>query len=173
MRPFSSLILLSLIAVIAAFLPGSGCTESPFPKASGPVNDFADAMSAPYEKRIGRIAEELRVKTGVELVLVTMRDLGGADPKEYVPRLYQAWAVGKNGKDRGVLIFVSRKEQTMRIHTGTGLKTVLSQRQIAEIQDRFVAPLLKQNDYDNGLLNGVVAIAKIIGKESGVALKEL
>jgi uncharacterized protein len=81
--------------------------------------------------------------------------------------------VGKNGKDRGVLIFVSRKEQTMRIHTGTGLKTVLSQRQIAEIQDRFVAPLLKQNDYDNGLLNGVVAVAKIIGKESGVTLKEL
>jgi uncharacterized membrane protein YgcG len=56
---------------------------------------------------------------------------------------------------------------------GNGLKAILSQRQIGEIQDRFVAPYLKQNNYDDGLLNAVLAIAKIIAKESGIALKEL
>jgi uncharacterized membrane protein YgcG len=60
----------------------------------------------------------------------------------------------------------------MRIRTGTGLKAILPPRQIGEIQDRFAAPLLKQNNYDDGLLNAVVAIAKIIAKQSGVTLKE-
>jgi hypothetical protein len=36
-----------------------------------------------------------------------------------------------------------------------------------------MAPLLKKNNYDDGLLNGVVAIAKIIGEGSGVTLKDI
>jgi len=35
-----------------------------------------------------------------------------------------------------------------------------------------MAPLLKKNNYDEGLLNGAVAIAKIIAKESGATLRE-
>jgi len=146
--------------------------ESPLLKAPGPVNDFADVITQPYEKKIGNIAKEMRTKTGVGLFVVTTRDLGGADPKEYAHRLYNDWGMGsKTVEDRGVLILVSVREQKMHIRRGTGLKAILSPHQIREIQDRFVAPLLKKNNYDDGLLNGVAAIAKIIGKESGVTLK--
>jgi uncharacterized protein len=156
----------------SAALFGGACGDDHFPKASGPVNDFADAVTPPYEKRIGNIAKELRSRTGVELVLVTMNDLGGAQVNDYANRLYTTWGIGKTREDRGVLILVSVREQKLRIRTGTGLKAILSPRQIGEIQDRFVAPLLKKNNYDDGLLNGVVAIAKIIARESGVTLKE-
>jgi len=158
--------------LLAAGLAGDVCAQSPLPKPTGTVNDFADVITPPYEKRLGNIANELTDKTGVALVLVTTHELGGADPEEYARRLYNAWGLGKTGEDRGVLILVSVREQKMRIRTGTGLKAILSPRQIGEIQDRFAAPLLKQNNYDDGLLNGVVAIAKIIAKESGVTLKE-
>jgi uncharacterized protein len=154
-------------------MPGSGCSESPLPKHSGPVNDFADVITPPYEKRIANIAKELLTKTGVDLFVVTVPDLGGADAKEYGERLYSAWDIGKKGGDKGLLILTSTKERKLQIKAGTGLKGILSARQIGEIQDRFVAPYLKQNNYDDGLLNGVSAIAKIIAKESGVTLKEL
>jgi uncharacterized protein len=173
MRPFSSLILLSVVAVIAASLPGSCCAESPLPKPAGAVNDFAEVIAPPYEKRISTIAKELLANARAELVLVTMRDLGGADPRKYTDRLYTAGGLGKSQEDRGVLILVSVGERKMHIRTGTGLKAILSQRQIGEIQDRFVAPYLKQNNYDDGLLNGVLALAKIIAKESGADLKQL
>lgn len=171
MRPFSIVIIFSLAARVAGALPGSVCAESPLPKQAGTVNDFADVITSPYEKRMGNIAKELHTKTGIGLVLVTMRDLGGADPNEYAQRLYNAWGLGKIGEDQGILILVSVMEQTMRIRTGTGVKAILSPRQIGEIQDRFVAPLLKQNNYDDGLLNAVLVIAKLIAKESGVTLK--
>jgi len=170
MRLFSRIIILSLVAIIADFLAGTAYAESPFPKPSGPVNDFADVMTPPYEKRIGNLAKELFAKTGVALVLVTMHDPGGVDSTEYANRLYNAWAIGKTGEDRGVLILVSVREQKLRIRTGTGLKALLPPRQLGEIQDRFVAPLLKQNNYDDGLLNGVVAIVKIISKDAGVTI---
>jgi uncharacterized protein len=162
-----------------AFVLGAGLCEDAWgeprlPKSSGPVNDFADTITQPYEKKIGTIAKEMHAKTGVALFVVTMRDLEGADPKEYANRLYNDWGfVRKTGEDRGVLILVSVREQKMHIRTGNGLQAILSPRQLGEIQDRFVAPLLKKNNYDDGLLNGVVAIAKIIGKEWGVTLKSI
>jgi len=170
MRPFSTIAIVSFIVLLTTSLPTSVLAGNKFPEPSGPVNDFADVMTPPYEKRIGNFAKELLAKTGVTLVLVTIRDLGGSDPNEYANQLYNAWGIGKTGDDRGVLILVSVREQKMRIRTGNGLKALLSPRQQGEIQDRFVAPLLKQNNYDDGLLNGVVAIVKIIGKDAGVTL---
>lgn len=157
---------------IGAAVFGAACEQSLVSKPSEPVDDFAEVITPPYEKRIGNIAKELADKTGVALVLVTMHEHGGVDPNEYAHRLYNERGLGKTGEDRGVLILVSVREQKMRIRTGTGLKAILPPRQIGEIQDRFAAPLLKQNNYDDGLLNAVVAIAKIIAKQSGVSLKE-
>jgi uncharacterized protein len=170
MRPFSKTVILCFIGLFSTSLLASVFAETPFPKPSGPVNDFAEVITAPCEKRMSNLAKELLAKTGASLVLVTMRDLGGADSTQYASRLYSAWGIGKTKEDKGVLILVSVREQRMRIFTGTGLKALLSPRQLAEIQDRFVAPLLKQNNYDDGLLNGVVAIAKIISKEAGVTI---
>ena len=173
MKRFLGIIILSLVATMAAFLPGSVFAESPLPKRSGSVNDFADVMTPPYEKRMGSVAKELLTKTGVALFVVTMPDLGGANANEYAERLYISWDIGKNEGDKGVLILASIRERKLQIRMGNGLKAILSQRQIGEIQDRFVAPYLKQNNYDDGLLNAVLAIAKIIAKKSGADLKEL
>jgi uncharacterized protein len=173
MKRFLGIILLSLVATMAASLPGSVFAESPLPKRSGPVNDFADVITPPYEKRMGNVAKELLTKTGVALFVVTMPDLGGANANEYAERLYLSWDIGKKEGDKGVLILASIRERKLQIRMGNGLKAILSQRQIGEIQDRFVAPYLKQNNYDDGLLNAVLAIAKIIAKESGADLKEL
>jgi uncharacterized protein len=161
-----------LLLFIGAAVLSAACEQSLVSKPSQPVDDFAEVITPPYEKRISSLARELFTKTGVELVLVTLSDLAGADPKEYAHRLYNERGLGKTGEDRGVLILVSVRERKMRIRTGTGLKAILPPRQIGEIQDRFAAPLLKQNNYDDGLLNAVVAIAKIIAKQSGVTLKE-
>jgi uncharacterized protein len=159
--------------LLAAGLSGDLCAQSPLPKRSGPVNDFADVITPPYEKRMGNVAKELLTKTDVALFVVTMPDLGGANANEYAERLYISWNIGKDEGDKGVLILASIRERKLQIRMGNGLKAILSQRQIGEIQDRFVAPYLKQNNYDDGLLNAVLAIAKIIAKESGADLKEL
>jgi uncharacterized protein len=171
MRPFARIIILYVAAMVAVSFPGPVCAESPFPKPAGPVNDFADVITPPYEKRIANIAKELTDQTGAALFVVTVPDLGDADANAYAERLYSTWDSGKKGSDKGILILISIRERKLQVRTGAGLKALLSQRQIGEIQDRFVAPYLKQNNYDDGLLNGVLAIAKIIAKESGVTLK--
>jgi uncharacterized protein len=172
-RPLSRILIICVVAALAASLPGGVCAENLFPKPSGPVNDFADVITPPYEKRIGNIAKELNGKTGVALFVVTTPGMGGTGADEYAERLYKDWSIGTKGSDKGILILVSVKERKLHVWMGADLKVLVSPRQIEEIQDRFVVPYLKQNNYDAGLFNGVVAIAKIIAKESGVTLKEI
>ena len=109
--------------------------EKLLPKPAGPVNDFADVITPPYEKKIGNLAKELFDKTGVDLVVVTMHDLGGDDHNEYATRLYNAWSIGKKGEDKGVLILVTVRERKMRVETGAGLKAVLPESHVQEIGD--------------------------------------
>lgn len=173
MRPFTRIIIFCAVAALAASLPGGVCAQSAFPKPGGPVNDFADVITPPYEKRIGNIAKELTGKTGVALFVVTMPNVGGAGADEYAERLYKDWGLGTKGSDKGILILVSVRERKLHVRVGADLEAHLSQRQIEEIQSRFVVPYLRQNNYDAGLFNGVVAIAKIIAEESGVTLEEI
>ncbi len=159
-----ALILLFLVAV------SSAGAERPFPKPEGLVNDFANVISPLYKQKIAAVTAELLQKTGVPIVVVTMPDIGGAEYNDYANRLYSAWGIGKKGEDKGVLIFVAVKERKLRIETGYGVEGILPDGLVGEIRDRYMTPLLKQDKFGEGLFEGVLAVARVIAKASGVGL---
>ncbi len=164
---------LSYFFCVIFFLSGSLVSAragQPFPKPKGVVNDFANVISATYERKIEMISRELFQKTGTAVVVVTMPDIGGEEYNDYANRLYSAWGIGKKGEDKGVLIFVTIKERKMRIETGYGVEGILPDGLVGEIRDRYMLPYLKQNRFDEGLLNGTVALSQIIARGSGVKL---
>jgi uncharacterized protein len=162
---------LFLSLVLFLFLIGdSARAERPFPKPRGLVNDFANVIPATYEQKIQAITHELLQKTSISVVVVTMPDIGGAEYNDYANRLYSAWGIGKKGEDKGVLIFATIQERKMRIETGYGLEGILPDGLCGEIRDRYMTPLLKENKFGEGLLNGTLAVAQVIAKDSGIKL---
>ncbi len=159
--------------VCAVFLLGAITAtraETPIPKPSGLVNDFAGILSPPYRENLVRLTDELFQKTGIPVVVVTIPDLGGAEYNEYANRIFNEWGIGKKGEDKGVLIFVAVKERKMRIETGYGVEGILPDGLVGEIRDRYMIPYLKKNDFNEGLLNGTRAIAQILADDAGVTL---
>jgi len=170
-RPNRKAVLCISFLIFFLLLPPSALkAETPIPKPSGLVNDFAGVLSPPYEARIGRVTGELLKKTGTAVVVVTMTDLGGAEYNDYANRLYSAWGIGKKGEDKGVLVFVAVKERKMRIETGYGVEGIIPDGLAGEIRDRYMIPHLRKNNFDEGLLNGTLAIAQVIAKDAGVTL---
>ena len=143
-----------------------------FPKPTGLVNDFANVISPQYEQKLTQVTGELLKKTEVPVVVVTVPDSGGADYNEYANRLYEAWGIGKKGEDRGVLVFVTLKERKMRIETGYGMEGLIPDGLAGEIRDKYMIPYLKQDRFGEGILNGTLAIAKIIAEDAKVSLTE-
>jgi uncharacterized protein len=119
---------------------------------------------------IEAIARELREKTGAELAVVTLADLGGDEIDPVAVDLYSAWGIGKKGKDEGVLILLASKERRVRIEVGYGLEGILPDGLCGSIIRRVMAPDLAQGRIGEGLLRGASAVTGVIAKDRGVTI---
>jgi len=160
------------IAIIVLFCFTGAYThaEQSFPERQGLVNDFANVIEPDIKAKMNSVAGELLAKTQIPVVVVTIPEIGDADYIDYANRLYEKWGIGKKGEDKGVLIFVAVKERKLRIEVGYGLEGAIPDGLAGEIRDKYMIPYLKQNKFGEGLLNGTVAAALIIAKDSNVEL---
>ena len=141
-----------------------------FPQTNVPVNDYAEIIPPEYEARIDGLARAVWEKTGTALVVATFRDVGGENPRIFATKLYTAWGIGTRGKDKGVLLLVAVKERQVTFETGYGVEGILPDAKMGAILDQYVVPLLLQDRYGEGLLNGMGAVAAVLAKDAGVSI---
>ena len=67
------------------------------PAPQGYVNDFAHIIPAQTASTIERIIADVRAKSGGEIVVVTLPDLGGRPIEEVALRIGREWKVGQPG----------------------------------------------------------------------------
>jgi uncharacterized protein len=141
-----------------------------FPQTNVPVNDYAEVIPPEYQARMDKLAHALWDKTGTALVVATFRDLGGESPRIFANKLYEAWGIGKSGEDKGVLLLVAVKERQVTFETGYGVEGILPDAKMGAILDQYVVPYLRRDEYGEGLLNGMAAVAQVVAKNAGVRL---
>lgn len=143
------------------------------PAPQGRVNDFANVISPEYKEKISAVISELEAKTSAEIAVVTQSSIAPYDEFSYAQKIFDAWKIGKKGKDNGVLILVAVNERAWRIHTGYGVEGILPDAVCNNIGRQSMVPYLKQNDYSQGLYAAVVEIARIISADAGQSLSTL
>lgn len=146
-------------------------SQEEFPKPIGYVNDFANLIPQSYRDEMAQIAYELERKTGAQVAVVTIETLGEKySIEDYANRLYEKWGIGQKGKDNGVLILVAAEERRLWIEVGYGFEGILPDGLVGEIEDTYMVPHLRKNDYGKGLSAGLAAIVGIIAKDAGVEI---
>ncbi|HEU4725706.1 MAG TPA: TPM domain-containing protein [Candidatus Eisenbacteria bacterium] len=141
-----------------------------FPGPLGYVSDFAEIVDAASADSITTLATELREKTGAELAVVTLRDLGGDEIDPAATALFKEWGVGRAGEDDGVLILLALAERKVRIEPGYANEGVLPDGRCGAIIRRVMGPDLSAGRYGPGLLAGARAVAGAIAAEKGVTI---
>jgi uncharacterized protein len=164
-------ILIFLVALVTFSYPlNRSSGEQPFPRPRGAVNDFASLIPEREERMMENISREVLQKTGTALVIATVDTVGDTDYETYANELYANWGIGKKGEDKGVLIFLTKKERKIRIETGYGVEGILPDGLVGQIRDENIVPFLKKGEYGKGLLNGTIAISQIIARDAGVRI---
>ena len=103
----------TLYPLLVALLAQLGQIQVPSPV--GYVNDFSNVIPAGAEARINAIVQDVRAKSGGEIVVVTMTDLRGRDPADVAREIGRQWQVGAKGgpgdlaRNAGVIIMVLPK----------------------------------------------------------------
>lgn len=132
------------------------------------VNDYARLLSNETENYIINTNKSLYNQTGAQIVVVTIPSLEGSSIEEYATQLFRNFGIGNSTKNNGILMLLALEEREFRIEVGYGLEGCLPDGKTGRIQDEYIIPYLKQNNWDEGIKNGYNAIIQEVANEYGV-----
>lgn len=122
------------------------------------VNDYAGVLG----DSVRGLEDDLRMyaaQTPMQIAVVTITNIGDADPQQIAAEIGKRWGVGKE-KDNGVVILVQPKTAhsggKVAIAVGKGLEPMLTDVCCQGIVSDIMLPKLRTEDY-NGAVSAAVA----------------
>lgn len=167
---FSFAFFLLFIFVFCIISPSKTSCAVVKPTSGFYVNDYANILSTETEQYIMNSNVELQQKTGAQIVVVTIKSLDGMSIEEYANQLFNNFGIGDKEKNNGLLILCSYGDRQLRIEVGDGLEGRLPDGKTGRIQDEYMIPYLKKNDFDTGIKNGFSVFLREVANEYGVTM---
>src|SRR5689334_2342337 len=92
------------LLVLSAAAPARAATPLPSAEPGRAVYDVASVMQPADASQIETTAAELREKTGVSIVVVTVPALVDETIADLAVRAGKEWGIGRKGEDRGIVV---------------------------------------------------------------------
>ena len=134
------------------------------------VNDFSGVLSDENKDYILNVNLDLHQKTGAQVVVVTMESLNGENLEQFATDMFRTYGIGDREKNNGILFLVVTGDRKLRIEVGYGLEGVINDAKAGRILDDYVIPYLKDNLWDQGIVNGFDALIQELCKEYNVEI---
>lgn len=137
------------------------------------VNDYAGVLSDSTKTHIMNMNVELEKKTGAQVVVVTIDTLNGESIETYATKLFREFGIGDKTKNNGLLLLLVVNDRESRIEVGYGLEGALPDGKTGRIQDDYMIPYYRNNNWDDGIKNGFDACLSVIQDEYDIELEGL
>jgi uncharacterized protein len=133
------------------------------------VVDNAGVLTAAQREHLDAKLTQFQRSTSHQIALLIVPTLNGDDVDSAAVHTFEAWKIGKAGKDDGVLVLVAVQDHKVRIEVGYGLEGGITDALAGRIIRNVITPAFRQNDYAGGLDRAVDAlIAAATGEDPGV-----
>ena len=161
---FRALILsLGLATVSFAQVLVSASPQDTLPAPTGNVNDFAEAIDPATRERLEAVLQNLKSRTGIDLIVAVVKTTGGEDPYDYSLRLANDWKVGPRASGKTLLLVIATDNGQFFTQFSRAAQTALPDGLIGEM-GRRMRPRFEVRDYNNGLLSGIQTFATTLGE---------
>lgn len=137
-----------------------------FPALTGRVVDQANVMTPASRADVEAKLKDLEDKSGIQLVVATVKSLQGGDVETYANELFRFWKLGEAKKNNGVLLLVAPAEHKVRIEVGYGLEGTLTDALSSVIISTAIIPRFKAGDFSGGIARGVDGIISILSGDT-------
>ena len=167
MRTFLALLLL-LPAAAAAQGDANRLAWVPNPRVAsgGWVSDPAHHLRPETVSAINATLSTLESETTAEIGVAVLDSLDGLEPGAAALLLHRRWGVGKSARDNGVVLLWSPAQRKIFVSVGYGLEGVLPDARAGRIQDEAIIPHFRRNEFDEGIIAGVNALAAAAREET-------
>jgi uncharacterized protein len=147
-------------------LPVSGWADPSYPALTGRVVDAAGVLQPDARTRLETKLKDLEDKSGIQLVVATVPDLGGEEIEPYANGLFRSWKLGEAKQNNGVLLLVAPKERRVRIEVGYGEEGTLTDALSKVIITNAMVPRFKTGDFQGGIERGTDDIITVLTTDS-------
>lgn len=155
LRSLACVVLLAVLALPAL-------AQAPLPALTGRVVDNANVIDAAAETALTGKLAAFEAKSSDQIVVATLRTLGGEAIEPYANRLFRAWGLGQAGEDNGILLLVAVDDRKMRIEVGYGLEGTLTDLHSKLIIENAMVPAFRAGDYAGGISRAVDDIVTVL-----------
>lgn len=129
------------------------------------VVDPENILSAHDKTIINQRLYLLETKTTAEIAVVALPSIDYQEPRQFANQLFNHWQIGKQDKDNGLLILLILDQREVIFETGYGLEGILTDSMSYRLMDDYMLGLLKQNQYSQGMVQGVNAVADFLEEQ--------
>jgi len=141
----------------------------PRPNPPRLVNDLAGVLDEQTERALEWNLRALNDSTSNQIVVLTVKTLNGHDPASFAYEVGEKWQVGQKDFDNGIVVLIKTKVGSSRgqafIAVGYGLEGIVPDAIAVRIVNNEMIPFFKNNDYETGIVNGVIKLSQLVSGE--------
>jgi uncharacterized protein len=128
------------------------------PALQGRVNDLAGALDAAAAARLEQSLAEFEAETSHQIAVLTVPSLEGEPIEPFALRVAEAWRLGHEGADNGILVLVAPRDRRARIEVGYGLEGAVPDAIAKRVLEDVMFPHFRRGDFGAGIEAGVGAL---------------
>lgn len=125
------------------------------PEPATLVTDFANLLSPAEEQQLERKLVDFFASTSTQIAVVTLNDLGAYPASDYAFMLGEAWGIGDQQFDNGMLILLkdksSKSDGEVFVAVGYGLEGVIPDATAKQIVENEMIPSFKAGQMYQGI----------------------
>jgi uncharacterized protein len=163
-----------LIAAAFALLLSAGgqahaqSAQSPLPKPTGYVNDYAGVIDSASHQRIETTLSNLDRQQQIQFSVVTVDTTGGQELFDYSLAVARGWGIGsKDAQKPSLLLLVAVKDRKYFTQVSRHLEGDLPDGPVGQIQREHLVPGFRAGEYGQGLSETVETYIATLASKRG------
>ena len=128
------------------------------------VTDLTQTLTSIQQVQLETKLASFQQQKGSQIAVLIVPSTQPEDIAQYSIRVAEAWKLGREKPDDGILVLVAKNDHKMRIEVGYGLEGAIPDLTAKRIITEVMAPSFKQGDFYGGINN---AVDKLIGLTNG------
>ena len=158
----------SLAALIAIFIFASFNVRAELvaiPALKTHVTDLTQTLTSEQQNQLEAKLSAFERQSGSQVAVLMVPSTQPEDIAQYSIRVVDAWKLGREKPDDGLLILVAKDDHKMRIEVGYGLEGAIPDLTAKRIITEVMAPNFKQGDFYGGINNATDKLTALISGE--------
>lgn len=136
------------------------------PELTRRVTDLTGTLTAAQTDALEARLAQFEAQKGSQIAVLIVPTTAPEDIAQFGIRVADAWKIGRQKIDDGVILIVAKQDRALRIEVGYGLEGAIPDAIAKRIIDEQMAPRFRDGDFAGGLGAAVDTLVRVIDGEN-------